>query len=153
MSNPLPPHLDDIAELQNGDDSNTSGDYYLSRHYVVFQSTDNVKFHVYKKELASSSGGFPPAEFVSDTRDPIDLPEKAVVLDLLFSFTRPQRYPDLHALEIEILEEFGDAAEKYEVYAAIITCKTVMRMNTSLHPLRVFKYAAKYEYQDLVDLV
>ncbi|TFK62870.1 hypothetical protein BDN72DRAFT_902877 [Pluteus cervinus] len=143
-------HLDEIADLQ-------SEGHYLSKKFqfpdadAVFQSIDKVRFAVYKKELAFSSGGFPPAEFISDTKELIDLPERAIILDLLFSFTRPQRFPDIHTLGIETLIELGDAAEKYEVFAAIMACKILLRVNIPTHPLRVFQYAGKYEYSDLMD--
>ncbi|TFK64233.1 hypothetical protein BDN72DRAFT_774790 [Pluteus cervinus] len=118
---------------------------------VTFQSIDKVRFHVYKKDLATFSGGFPPAELVSSDLEIIDLPERAVVLDIVFSFTRPQRYPDIHDLKIETLFELAEAAEKYEVYNVIILCKTVIRMKTLTYPLQVLRYASRNGYGDLAD--
>ncbi|TFK64126.1 hypothetical protein BDN72DRAFT_802477 [Pluteus cervinus] len=152
---PSESHLNEIADIQHGKDSDDV--YYLSHEFrspeadVIFQSSDKVKFHLFKKELAILSGGFPPAELVSDPKEIVKLPEGAVVLNTLFAFTRPQRYPDLHDLEIEGLVELGDVAEKYEVYPAIMACKIIMRMKISAHPLEVFVYAAKYDYLDLLD--
>ncbi|TFK62867.1 hypothetical protein BDN72DRAFT_347914 [Pluteus cervinus] len=102
--------LEEIAEVFHGNDGDS---YYLSKKFrssdadVTFQSIDKVKFHVYKKDLATFSGGFPPAELVSSDLEIIDLPEGAVVLDIVFSFTRPQRYPDIHDLKIETLFELA----------------------------------------------
>ncbi|TFK64128.1 hypothetical protein BDN72DRAFT_963431 [Pluteus cervinus] len=144
-------YLDKIADSQ-------PGGYYLSKKFgssdsgdVVFQSSDKVRFCVYKKDLATFSGGFPPAEFTSDSKEIVDLPEGGVVLDHLFSFTRPGRYPILHTLNIGTLVELADAAEKYEVYSAIMACSHLMRMNLTKHPLQVCRYAGKYQYPDLID--
>ncbi|TFK58618.1 hypothetical protein BDN72DRAFT_740059, partial [Pluteus cervinus] len=81
----------------------------------------------------------------------VELSEEAVVLDLLFSFARPQRYPDLHDVKIKTLVGLADAAQKYEVYAAIVTCKILMRTNIPTHPVEVFRYAGKYQYVDFLD--
>ncbi|TFK64125.1 hypothetical protein BDN72DRAFT_901824 [Pluteus cervinus] len=144
-------NLDNIADAQ-------PEGYYLSKKFrssdadVTFQSSDKVRFHVYKKDLATFSGGFPPAELVIDDRKEIvDLSEGGVVLDFLFSFCRAGRYPDIDTLEIGTLLGLANAAEKYEVYSAVMACKILMKVNLSTHPFEVFLYAAKNQYMDLLD--
>ncbi|TFK62868.1 hypothetical protein BDN72DRAFT_964280 [Pluteus cervinus] len=149
-SNTSTSHLDEIA------DSQPEG-YYLSKKFrspltdVTFESVDTVRFRVYKTHLATFSGGFPPAELISDSQEIVSLPEGGVVLDNLFSFARPGRYPIIHALNMETLVLLADAAEKYEVYGAITACNTLMRVNLTTHPLQVYRYAGRYEYPDLMD--
>ncbi|TFK64122.1 hypothetical protein BDN72DRAFT_861596 [Pluteus cervinus] len=143
--------LDEIADLQ-------SEGYYLSKKFslvgdVVIQSTDKVRFRLHKKDLATFSGGFPPVELISETNpsEIVHLSEGAIILDLLFSFARAGRYPDIHTLEIKTLVALADAAEKYEVYSAVMACKILMRVNLERQPLQVFIYAEKYQYTDLLD--
>lgn len=92
-------------------------------------------------------------------------------MELLFRFMYPQRQPDLESIEFETLKDLAAAADKYEVYSAIQTCKMAMRyfrylrQNTlilanmsyfrqaaSEHPTAVLVYAAKHGYSELVKL-
>jgi hypothetical protein len=57
----------------------------------------------------------------------IQLPEKSVILDLLFQFCYPERHPELYDLKFDVLAELAEAAEKYKVFSAISICKIVMR--------------------------
>ena len=57
----------------------------------------------------------------------IQLPEKSVILDLLFQFCYPERHPELDDLEFDVLAELAEAAEKYRVFSAISICKIAMR--------------------------
>ena len=57
----------------------------------------------------------------------IQLPEKSVILDLLFQFCYPERHPELNDLAFDILAELARAAEKYKVFSAISICKIVMK--------------------------
>ncbi|TFK64789.1 hypothetical protein BDN72DRAFT_774133, partial [Pluteus cervinus] len=118
-------------------------------------SSDGVRFQLHKKNLALSTGGFPPLEFArtSAGREEVILSESGYTLDLLFRFVYPQRYPDLEGIAIGVLSELADAAEKYEVYAAILGCKMAMKLEVSSHPVDVFAYATRYDYLDLADRV
>jgi hypothetical protein len=57
----------------------------------------------------------------------IQLPEKSVILDLLFQFCYPERHPELNDLAFDILAELAEAAEKYKVFSAISICRIVMK--------------------------
>lgn len=48
------------------------------------------------------------------------------MLDLLFQFVYPKRHPDLKEVEFTLLAQLAEAAEKYEVYAAMQICKVRM---------------------------
>ena len=57
----------------------------------------------------------------------VQLPEKYVILDLLFQFCYPERHPELNDLDFDILAELAEAAEKYKVFSAISICKIAMK--------------------------
>ena len=57
----------------------------------------------------------------------IQLPEKSVILDLLFQFCYPERQPELNDLAFDILAELAEAAEKYKVFSATSICRIGMK--------------------------
>ncbi|TFK64136.1 hypothetical protein BDN72DRAFT_846886 [Pluteus cervinus] len=120
---------------------------------ITIVSGDDVRYDLHKKNLAISTGGFPPLEFsrTSEVNEQANLPERAYILDLLFQFVYPQRYPDIKSLKIDVLSELADAAEKYEVYGAISMCNVIMQFAISKNPVDVFVYATRYNYLDLAD--
>ncbi|TFK64139.1 hypothetical protein BDN72DRAFT_802489 [Pluteus cervinus] len=121
---------------------------------IAIISSDDVQFKLHKKNLAFNTGGFPPLEFARGTNielEQVNLSERGYILDLLFQFAYPQRYPDVKSLAVDILSELADAAEKYEVYGAISVCDIVMRFTIPTHPVEVFAYATRYNYLDLAD--
>ena len=63
----------------------------------------------------------------SDHNAVIQLPEKSVILDLLFQFCYPERHPELNDLAFDILAELAEAAEKYKVFSAMNICRIVMK--------------------------
>lgn len=89
---------------------------------MTFQTTDNVLFYIHRKNIETHAGGFPPPQF--DTRsDVVPLTEDAATLDVLFQFIYPQSFPDIFSLPFELLDKLAEAAEKYQVYAAMYVCK------------------------------
>lgn len=92
---------------------------------VIFQSSDGIRFHIQRKFLEVAAGAFPGAEF--ETNGEIThLTESATVLEVLFGFMRPKRYPDVEELEFTLLAEVAEAAEKYEAFAGIELCRLQM---------------------------
>ena len=74
-------------------------------------------------------GAFPPTEFATST-GVVPLTESSAILELLFQFAYPQTYPDVDTIEpFETLAFAGlaEAAEKYDLYAAINVCKMRMK--------------------------
>lgn len=93
---------------------------------VTFQSTDNILFFIHRKNIETHAGGFPPPEF--ETRgEVVPLTEDAATLDLLFQLIYPQPFPDLFSLPFKLLEKLAEAAEKYQVYAAMYDCNLRMK--------------------------
>ncbi|TFK64788.1 hypothetical protein BDN72DRAFT_962974 [Pluteus cervinus] len=113
---------------------------------VTIISSDGIRFQLHKKNLALNTGGFPPLELTSTTelREQVTFSEKGQILDLLFHFVYPQHYPDLETIEMSVLSELAEAAEKYEVFGAVF--------ETPNHPLEVFSYATPFNYLDLADM-
>ncbi|KAG6916792.1 hypothetical protein DXG01_005315 [Tephrocybe rancida] len=85
---------------------------------VVFNSSDNVLFHIHRKNLETQAAAFPPSEF--DTRgEVVPLTEDASTLENLFQYVYPQRHPDIELLSFEHLYKLAEAAEKYEIFGVM----------------------------------
>lgn len=98
------------------------------------------------------------------------LPESGAVLELLFQYMYPQRQPDLAGVGSEVVIELAEAAEKYQVYAAMPACHIMMRCVVSFlkhlhllitaekrdgyqeHSLETLLYGARHGYPKLVEL-
>ncbi|KAF9461018.1 hypothetical protein BDZ94DRAFT_1310989 [Collybia nuda] len=117
---------------------------------VVFKSCDNVLFHIDRKNLEVTTGGFPPPGFRSEG-EYTELTESAATLELLFSFVYPSRHPPLMEVDFEVFADFAEAAEKYEVFCAIHTANTKMREAIQDHPIEVMNYASRHGYPELLD--
>ncbi|THU75235.1 hypothetical protein K435DRAFT_707502, partial [Dendrothele bispora CBS 962.96] len=120
---------------------------------VIFSSSDNVLFHVHKKNLEFCSGGFPPAGTPSVIDETVSLTEKAFTLELLFAFVYPQRHPGLNDMSFDALLDLAEAAEKYEVYFAMSLCALKMKEYVSTHAPKIFGFAAKHDYPFLIAMV
>ena len=73
------------------------------------------------------AGGFAAAELDTHDSKPVCFSENAAILELLFQFCYPKRHPDLETVKFEVLAQLAEAAEKYEVYAAMSVCKICMK--------------------------
>lgn len=56
----------------------------------------------------------------------VELTEDSSTLELLFQFIYPQRHPTLSDTPYEIIAPVAEAAEKYEVFAAMNICQIRM---------------------------
>ncbi|KAJ4465066.1 hypothetical protein J3R30DRAFT_3624216 [Lentinula aciculospora] len=81
----------------------------MSNTNLIIHSSDNVGFHLHKKNLEFSA---------SD--EIVLLTGSSATLEIMFQFVYPQRYPDLHKLDFESVMLLAEAAEKYEVFALIV---------------------------------
>ncbi|KAG6883723.1 hypothetical protein C0993_004303, partial [Termitomyces sp. T159_Od127] len=100
---------------------------------ITFRSRDNRLLSVHRKNLETSTGGFPPAELVAaalddDDNEAVPLSEDAETLELLFAFVYPWQHPALRSSQtpFALLEKLAEAAEKYEVFAAVNICNVRM---------------------------
>ncbi|KIL60526.1 hypothetical protein M378DRAFT_130560 [Amanita muscaria Koide BX008] len=118
---------------------------------VTFQSCDGLCYRIHRKNLECAAAAFPAAEFASKKEDIVPMLEHSEVLDLLFVFMYPERQPNLRKVSFRVLADLAEAAEKFQVYSAVHTCNTYMVLETERHPLDVLVYAARHNYQDLLD--
>lgn len=94
---------------------------------LAFLSNDNVLFKVHRINLEIFSEGFAAPAIVSGEEEVVQLVEPAAVLELLFQYFYPQRHPNLHLVEFEVLNGLAEAVEKYQVYPALEHCKVFMQ--------------------------
>ncbi|KAG5637532.1 hypothetical protein H0H81_004228 [Sphagnurus paluster] len=148
-----------------------SNKFYASDADVSFLSSDKVVFQLHRKYLEATCGAFPSAEF--ETRgEQVPLTEDAETLEVLFQFVYPRRHPDLKSTPFELLSRVAEAAEKYEVFAAMNVCKYRMecvhldlisqcsptlifhggnyRIMSPQHHKEVFIYAMKHGHKDIM---
>ncbi|KAF5380018.1 hypothetical protein D9615_006290 [Tricholomella constricta] len=120
---------------------------------ITFQSSDGILFSIHKTNLIVMTGGFPPPEFHSPEDGAIPLPEPSGTLEILFQFLYPERHPKLaESMPFHLLDAVTEAAEKYQVFVAMDACEALMRKTLPWHADRIFLYAVKHGYNDLVDL-
>lgn len=95
---------------------------------ISFLSSDKVIFRVHRVHLDSHAEGFPPSSLdLPSSHELIPLSETSSTLDLLFQHIYPRSYPCLDEVEFEELGRLAEAAEKYQVYAAMEVCRIHMR--------------------------
>lgn len=99
----------------------------------------------------------------------VQLTEDSATLELLFQFMYPRRLPELKKVAFATVASLAEAAEKYEVYAAIFGCETLFRctlyslrqsryiispVNRSVlpeHVNEILTYAARHGHNGLID--
>ncbi|KAF9459612.1 hypothetical protein BDZ94DRAFT_1171296, partial [Collybia nuda] len=119
---------------------------------VIFLSIDRVQFHIHKANMQVAAAGFSSDLIRILSNDgAVNLTETAATLELLFAFLYPKRHPTLTGITFETLELVAEAAEKYEVYAAINICISRMREKVKEYPIEVLNYAFKHGYTDLIN--
>ncbi|KAJ7722476.1 hypothetical protein B0H14DRAFT_3006360 [Mycena olivaceomarginata] len=114
---------------------------------VIFRSCDGVLFYIHRKNLEVGAEGFPPSEIPTQD-EVVDLMENSETLELLFQFTYPQRHPTLDTTPFPILEALAEAAEKYQVFAAMNICHILAFVHA--YPMALAQYAAKHDYPSLL---
>ncbi|KZP29131.1 hypothetical protein FIBSPDRAFT_851977 [Athelia psychrophila] len=118
---------------------------------VTFRSCDGILFRVHRNNLKTSSEGFSPPDGTSSQNEIVPLTEDGATLDLLFQYIYPQRQPDLTKISFKQLAGLAEAAEKYQVYAAMEICHVRMSDAYSDHCFEVMMYALRHGYGDLMD--
>ncbi|KAJ6537294.1 hypothetical protein DFH09DRAFT_1178413 [Mycena vulgaris] len=116
---------------------------------VIFQSCDEVLFGIHRANLQTNTEGFAPPE-ISTQGEIVPLSESSQTLELLFRFIYPRRHPALDDIPFLHLAALAEAAEKYQVFAAMNICRLHMRDALPDHAPEVLTYAAKHDYPDLV---
>jgi len=134
----------------NSADFRTSEQFCDPEADVIFKSSDGVLFRIHKQNLHSTCGAFPPAK-LSTFGENVSLEEAADVLELLFAFVYPRQHPLLEDLSIATLVPLAEAAEKYQVFAAMGVCFFRMKQEVAENPIQVLNYAVKHNYPDLME--
>ncbi|KAJ6535830.1 hypothetical protein DFH09DRAFT_1402615 [Mycena vulgaris] len=128
---------------------------------IIVSSSDAVLFKVHCKNLEVHSVVFADAERTTvpeDGAELVALSETSDVLDLLFQYMYPQPQPDLEGVDFPLLSGLAEAAEKYEVHAALGWSRMKLKNNLSNsrssvaeHPLEVLDYAVKHGHVSLAN--
>lgn len=97
---------------------------------ITLLASDGVLFKVHRKNLEMHSDIFAGADAISletaSGNEVVPLSETSAVLDLLLQYMYRQPQPDLKKVDFETLAGVAEAAEKYQVFAAISWCKLLM---------------------------
>ncbi|KZP13245.1 hypothetical protein FIBSPDRAFT_983092 [Athelia psychrophila] len=119
---------------------------------MTFESCDHVLFRVHRKNLESASEGFSPPSGTTTSNEFVQLSERAEILDLLFQYMYPQRPPSLDLIEFKVFADLAEAAEKYQMFAAMEICRMVMKAAYNDHPFEVLLYSTRHGYPELMTL-
>ncbi|KAF7968828.1 hypothetical protein HWV62_29232 [Athelia sp. TMB] len=122
---------------------------------ITFRSCDGVLFKVHRKNLESASEGFSAPKGTNIQAEIVPLTEDESTLRMLFQYMYPQRHSDLRGIEFQRLAELSEAAEKYQVYSAMLICNVrmeelVTRQAYLEHPFEVMIYAMRHGYVELM---
>ncbi|KII94584.1 hypothetical protein PLICRDRAFT_184571 [Plicaturopsis crispa FD-325 SS-3] len=119
---------------------------------LTIRSCNNVLFRVHRINLEMHSEAFAGAMgFPATASEEVSLPETSAVLELLLQYMYLRRQPNLRDVKFEVLEGLAEAAEKYQVYAAMEVCGMMMRHHIPHHALSVLRFATRHDYRDIAD--
>ncbi|KAJ7189081.1 hypothetical protein C8R46DRAFT_935302 [Mycena filopes] len=132
----------------------TSERFCAANADLTISSSDGVLFKVHHRNLEVHSPVFASAE--SSTRpengqEVLKLSESSETLELLFQFMYAQPQPDVQELEFPSIAGLVEAAEKYEIYAALPPCRAQMKDFVTVHPVEVLLYAIRHNHTDLAN--
>ncbi|KZP11907.1 hypothetical protein FIBSPDRAFT_1050434 [Athelia psychrophila] len=119
---------------------------------MTFESCDHVLFRVHRKNLDSTSEGFSPPSGTTASNEIVQLSERAEILNLLFQYAYPQRPPDLTSIPFEVFTGLAEAAEKYQMFAAMEICRMATKAVYNDHPFEVLLYSTRHGYPELMTL-
>ncbi|KAF9478262.1 hypothetical protein BDN70DRAFT_880225 [Pholiota conissans] len=129
----------------------THDDFDFSDSDVTIQSSDGILFKLHRRNLEFGTGAFPPAEVFQTEGEITQLTEKADILAVMFQFVYPRRHPDLEDLVFELVIQVAEAVEKYEVFAAMNTCRLRLRHFITKHAAEVMGHFVRHNYSSMVD--
>ncbi|KAG6916813.1 hypothetical protein DXG01_005279, partial [Tephrocybe rancida] len=123
--------------------------FHASDADVIFTSSDNVLFHVHRKNLETQAAAFPSSEF-NTKGEIVALSEDASTLETLFQYVYPQRRQNIELLPFEDLYKLAEAAEKYEVISLMSICNARLKQLVDGHATEIFNYAWRHDYSDIL---
>ncbi|KII85204.1 hypothetical protein PLICRDRAFT_335476 [Plicaturopsis crispa FD-325 SS-3] len=125
---------------------------------IVLQSEDGVDFRFSRDKLSVHSEIFHSADLMRLTVgsppdiETVSLTESSSTLALLLQFMSRQPQPCLKTISFDDLASLAEAAEKYQVYAALGPCRIYMQLAALNHPLSVFKYSTAHGHQSMIEM-
>ncbi|KAG6807154.1 hypothetical protein H0H92_008600, partial [Tricholoma furcatifolium] len=102
--------MSSVPMPNNSQSMTTSESFCAQDADVIFQSSDNVQFHIHRKNLETQTGAFPSSEFKTNG-EIVPLTEDSSTLERLFQYVYPQRHPDIESFEFGDLYKLAEAAE------------------------------------------
>ncbi|PPQ79637.1 LOW QUALITY PROTEIN: hypothetical protein CVT25_003222 [Psilocybe cyanescens] len=130
------------------------------------RSSDGVEFDLHRTVLAVHTGAFPGPE-IGTSGEVIELTERANVLRICFDFMYPKRHPDLDDIDdFDLLAAVAEAVGKYQIFSAINTCNTRLRLAYNLlalmpshrrlayvpfFPNQILVFAIKHDHRKLME--
>lgn len=147
MSNILP--IDFFVKYENDELVEPMNGPYPGDVTVEFRSLDGKRLrtstnHVYAKApgLIPNGWGAPEVIYLLESSD---------ILNTLFKFINPGRYPNLLNVSFARLAGVTKAAEKYLVVGALNICWERMRLYTSVFPAHLLFYGLYYGRTEFID--
>ena len=94
---------------------------------ITLQSSDNILFKFYGKQLEACSGAFGGAGAFTATDELVMITEPSEIVDLLLQLMSRQEPPDLRSIDFNTLDLLAEAVEKYDVFASKSICRLLMQ--------------------------
>ncbi|KAG5637537.1 hypothetical protein H0H81_004234 [Sphagnurus paluster] len=95
---------------------------------ITFRSADKIFFKIHSQNLKTNTGGFSAYISSGTSGDAIaELKESSATLETIFQFIYPARHPSLEKTDFATLKVLAEAAEKYQVFAAMNFCYIRMK--------------------------
>ncbi|PPQ72748.1 hypothetical protein CVT26_003028 [Gymnopilus dilepis] len=118
---------------------------------VTIQSSDGVLFRLHRRNLECNTGAFPGPE-ISTQNEVVILTEPAKVLEVIFQYIYPRRYPfTLDHLGPDFLLEVAEAIEKYQIFWAMKPCEDQLQASIPQHALKVLTHAVKHDISRIME--
>ncbi|KAH9478878.1 hypothetical protein JR316_0009340 [Psilocybe cubensis] len=135
----------------------TSNEENGDKNYKAFRSIDGKYYKIQTSDVVAFAPGLarlaeePIPGTLAESRTTI-VEEYGFVLDVVFSFMKRERHPNLEQItNIEMLIDVANAVFKYEVFSGMNTCLARMRALMPHYPLFVFCFAADHKQTKLLD--
>ena len=117
---------------------------------IIFRSSDNVDFHLYKVVVAKASPVMRDMiTLPTDTTTPqvVELTETARTLEHVFRLCGPFEYPDIAT--VDDVHAVLEAARKYDMAVVVANLRWTIRAILPKETLRLYALAYMYELEDV----
>ncbi|KAI0698251.1 hypothetical protein BC835DRAFT_678073 [Cytidiella melzeri] len=145
-----------LPKATSGAAATAGAPFNLPSADVVFQSADNVEFHLHKSTLSIASAFFNDMFFLAQPsqtttldiaiEDRIRVTEDSVTFDALLRLLYPVADPPL--TDRKLVEQMLEAALKYQLDVAADVLRSAWRLFIPQHTLSIFATACRLQLQD-----